>query len=195
MDGRRFRPRYLKKSTYWYVVQDLVRKRKPKNQKHPPRKMESSSIIAAVAILGRSSQPLYFRCFTDANPLDMELIVFSSLDTLDEKIGERSVVPSSPSTSVATPSQFLGLLLHVEEYKVFGYTTSTSTRIVVVVKDVLLAVASVKEMFSKLHKAYADAAASPFTTSLDAPLSSPSVDRTVMAVGKEASSALLFPSS
>jgi len=122
----------------------------------------------------------------------MELIVFSSLDTLDEKVGERSVTPSAAAPPAASPSQFLGLLLHVEEYKVFGYTTSTSTRIVVVVKDVLLAVASVKEMFSKLHKAYADAAASPFAASLDAPFSSPSFDRAIAAVVKEASSALLF---
>lgn len=160
--------------------------------------MDPSSIISAVCIMGRTSTPLYFRVFTDANPLDMELIVYSSLDTLDEKVGERGLsaggggggAPPPPTPPPA--SQFLGLLLHVEEYKVFGYATSTSTRIIVVVKDVLLSVASVKDMFSRLHKAYADAAASPFTVSMDAPMSSPSFHAAIASVVKEAGAALLF---
>jgi hypothetical protein len=158
--------------------------------------MDPSSIISAVCIMGRTTTPLYFRVFTEANPLDMELIVYSSLDTLDEKVGERGLsggVGGAPPPPTPPPSsQFLGLLLHVEEYKVFGYATSTSTRIIVVVKDVLLSVASVKDMFSRLHKAYADAAASPFTVSLDAPMSSPSFHAAISSVVKEAGAALLF---
>ena len=131
------------------------------------------SVIACVAVIGRSSQPLYLRVFSpDADALQLELAVFSALDTLDEKVGERRQGPPS-DPSPPSSSGFLGLLLHVEEYKVFGYATVTSTRIVVVVRDVLLSLPSVKELFSRLHRAYADAAAAPFAVSLDAPLTSP----------------------
>ena len=152
------------------------------------------SVIACVAVIGRASQPLYLRVFSpDADPLQLELAVFSSLDTVDEKVGERRMPPSDPSPPAATG--FLGLLLHVEEYKVFGYSTATSTRIVVVVKDVLLSLPSVRELFSRLHRAYADAAASPFAVSLDSPITSPAFDATVVGIVKDISSALLYVSS
>jgi hypothetical protein len=152
------------------------------------------SVIACIAFVGRGSQPLYLRVFSaEADPLQLELAVFSSLDSLDEKVGERRAgPPSDPSPPPATG--FLGLLLHVEEYKVFGYSTATSTRIVVVVKDVLLSLPSVRELFSRLHRAYADAAASPFQVSLDAPLTSPAFDAAVAGVVRDISSALLYVS-
>ena len=153
----------------------------------------SDSVIACVAFVGRGSTPLYLRVFSaDADPLQLELAVFSSLDTLDEKVGERRLPPAA---SPPTATGFLGLLLHVEEYKVFGYSTATSTRIVVVVKDVLLSLPSVRELFSRLHRAYADAAASPFAVSLDAPITSPAFDATVVGLVKDISSALLYVSS
>ena len=152
----------------------------------------ADNVIACVAVIGRSSQPLYFRVFSaEADALQLELAVFSALDTLDEKVGERRAgPPSDPSPPAATG--FLGLLLHVEEYKVFGYATATSTRVVVVVRDVLLSLPSVKELFSRLHRAYADAAASPFAVSLDAPLTSPAFDAAVAGIVKDISGALLY---
>ena len=150
------------------------------------------TVIACVAFIGRHSQPLYMRIFSaDADPLQLELAVFSSLDALDEKVGERRLGPPG-DPSPPTTTGFLGLLLHVEEYKVFGYSTATSTRIVVVVKDVLLSLPSVRELFSRLHRAYADAASSPFAVSLDAPITSPSFDAAVTGVVKDISHALLY---
>jgi hypothetical protein len=167
--------------------------------------MDPASVIACVAVIGRCSQPLYLRVFSpDADALQLELAVFSALDTLDEKVPERRLLPSSQAPppppqppaqgqAAAPPQQgFLGLLLHVEEYKVFGYATVTSARIVVVVRDVLLSLPSVRELFSRLHRAYADAAASPFAVSLDAPLTSPAFDAAVAGVVKDISAALLY---
>jgi hypothetical protein len=152
--------------------------------------MSDPSVIACVAFVGRGSTPLYLRVFSaDADPLQLELAVFSSLDTLDEKVGERRMPPAA---SPPTATGFLGLLLHVEEYKVFGYATATSTRIIVVVRDVLLSLPSVRELFSRLHRAFADAAASPFVASLDAPLTSPAFDAAVAAVVRDSSAALLY---
>ncbi len=154
--------------------------------------MDPTSVIACVAVIGRCSQPLYLRVFSpDADALQLELAVFSALDTLDEKVAERRQgPPKDPSPPAA--HGFLGLLLHVEEFKVFGYATVTSTRIVVVVRDVLLSLPSVRDLFSRLHRAYADAAASPFAVSLDAPLTSPAFDAAVAGVVKDVSAALLY---
>ena len=152
----------------------------------------ADNVIACVAVIGRSSQPLYLRVFSaEADALQLELAVFSALDTLDEKVGERRAGPPGDASPPAATG-FLGLLLHVEEYKVFGYATATSTRVVLVVRDVLLSLPSVRDLFSRLHRAYADAAASPFAVSLDAPLTSPAFDAAVAGIVRDISGALLY---
>jgi hypothetical protein len=135
-------------------------------------------VIACVAFVSASSQSLFFRVFSAAagsdEELALQLAVFSALDAIDERVPERRVPPPPPGTAPPPAGSFLNLLLPVEDHKVFGYLTATSVRIIVIVKDVLLREDRVRELFVRLHAAYADAIASPFAPVGDAPLTSPS---------------------
>ena len=152
----------------------------------------SDGVIAAVCFLGTGSAPLFFRSFApyQGTPaaLQLELAVFSSLDVMDERVPERRVPPApAPPTACG----FLGLLLHVEEFKVFGFATATSSRIVVVVRDVLLREDKMRELFSQLHRCYAAAVAAPFYAE-GAPLAGAQFERDVARVVKAAGPQVLY---
>jgi hypothetical protein len=158
----------------------------------PAAPSSADGVIAAVCFLGTGSSPLFFRAYApyagSLAALQLELAVFSALDVLDERVPERRVppLPSSPSAC-----GFLGLLLHVEEFKVFGFATATSSRIVVVVRDVLLREDRMRELFSQLHRCYAAAVASPFAAE-GAPLSGAAFEREVARVVRAAGPQILY---
>ena len=58
---------------------------------------------------------------------------------------------------------FLGLLLPVDDLKIFGYAAATQVRILVVMRDVLLREDRVRELFRGLHRLYVDAVCAPFS--------------------------------
>ena len=151
-----------------------------------------SNVIAAVCFLGRGSTPLYFRAFppyaAPASALQLELAVFSALDVMDERVPERRAPPAPAPPSA---SGFLGLLLHAEEFKVFGFATPTASRIVVVVRDVLLREDKMRELFAQLHRCYAGAVASPFAAE-GAPLGGANFVADVARVVRAASSSILY---
>lgn len=115
--------------------------------------------VAAVSLVGRGGELLFFRAFVGGpdEALLLQLACFSSLDAVDERVPARAIPQGA-----AAASGFLGLLLPVEDYKVFGFATPTGVRILVAVRDVLLREDRVREMFAKLHRAYVDAAAAAF---------------------------------
>ncbi len=136
--------------------------------------------------MGHDSAPLFFRAYPPASAPDdelkLQLAVFSALDSVDERVPARRL-PAEPRAAGAPPGgAFLNLLLPVEDFKVFGYVTATSVKIVVIVKDVLLREDRVRELFVRLHAAYADAVASPFAPVGRAPLELPAFGAAVDAV-------------
>ena len=116
--------------------------------------------VAAVSLVGRGGELLFFRAFVGGpdEALLLQLACFSSLDAVDERVPPRAI----PQGGAAAASGFLGLLLPVEDYKVFGFATPTGVRILVAVRDVLLREDRVREMFARLHRCYVDAAAAAF---------------------------------
>jgi hypothetical protein len=144
-------------------------------------------VIACVAFVGHSSEPLYLKAFppSDDDLLKLHLAVFSALDVIDERVPKRKLPAEARGTgggggAATTPQgSFLNLLMPVEDFKVFGYVTATSIKIIVIVKDVLLREERVRNLFVLLHGAYADAVASPFAPVGNAPLDAPAFVRAV----------------
>lgn len=137
--------------------------------------MTSKSPIVAVCFVNRNDSPLYFKAFSGGSEesVRMQLACYASLDMADERANGVQIAGASSSSSDApTRDPFLGLLMPVDEQKVFGYLTSTGIRILIVVRDVLLREDRVRELFKGLHKLYADAISSPFAET-DTRLSSP----------------------
>jgi hypothetical protein len=144
-------------------------------------------VIAAVAVVGNSNQPLYFKSFGGDEAAKLQLSVFASLDMIAEKVPDtRLVVPGAPPLPAATPAPpFLGLLFPVEEHKVFGYITNSDIKIIVVVRDVLLREDKVRELFRRIHRQYVDAVCNPFTP-LDGKITSPAFEEAVYRIVEDA---------
>lgn len=99
--------------------------------------------VVAVAVVGKGNNPLYLKAFNKSGgvaqeegeeTLKLTYIVHTSLDVVEEKIaapGRR--VGGAPSVG---GESFLGLLFPTEEYRVYGYITSTKLKLVVIVDDV-----------------------------------------------------------
>lgn len=151
-------------------------------------------VIAAVAVVGRAGNPLYFKSFGGDEAAKLQLSVFASLDAISEKVPEsRVVVPGAPP--VVAPGtqvpQFLGLLFPVEEHKVFGYLTNSNVKIIIVVRDVLLREERVRELFKAIHRLYVDAVCNPFTP-LDGKITSPAFEEAVYRVVEAANGSIEY---
>ncbi|CAN0409076.1 unnamed protein product, partial [Ectocarpus sp. 12 AP-2014] len=84
------------------------------------------------------NEPLFLRTYTDAEGeveedanLRLHNIVHSSLDV----VGERKGMLASASADVST-DMFLGHLCPIDEYRVYGYMTSTRLKLLAVLEDV-----------------------------------------------------------
>eukprot|EP00941_MAST-03F_sp_MAST-3F-sp1_P003225 g3225.t1 len=111
--------------------------------------------VVGLAFLGRENNPFYIRYFGESEEtIDFHYIVHASLDILDEKL--------SPNGRASVMSErFLGLLLPIEDFQVFGYATTLGMKIIIVttgdVGDVF-----VSQICSKLHASYVEALSNPF---------------------------------
>lgn len=106
---------------------------------------------------------------------------------MEEKLALRRAGRLSDSSKDA----FLGMLVPVEEHKVFGYVTSTQVKLLLVVRDVLLREDRLRELFSRLHRLYADAVSNPFAP-LDAPLDGPAFEEAVTRAVEAAQGSILY---
>lgn len=170
------------------------------------------SLIAAVAILSSRNAPIYFKSFgaggTGEEFVKLNLIVYSSLDCISEKIVESRTpdgllpqppaAPSAPQSKMAVAQAlgvasdgFLGLLTTTEEFKVFGYITNANTKLLLVVRDVLCREEKVRDFFRNFHRLYVDAVSGPFTplmlgSSSDSRLHSPALEEAVYRLAESA---------
>ena len=76
-------------------------------------------------------------------------------------------MPAAVSTSSRESTgsdSYLGLLYPTEDYKVYGYLTSTHVKLILVTHNFNAKEASVRKVFESLHAAYIDAISNPFYT-------------------------------
>ncbi|WZN65671.1 trafficking protein particle complex protein [Chloropicon roscoffensis] len=116
-------------------------------------------MFACVAVVGPENNPLFVQTYRSDNvvtgmqedPIKFHYILHCSLDAFEEKADNKD--------------SYLGLLYPTEDYKVYGYLTSTQAKLILVthtfnqVKE-----SSVREVFEGLHSAYIDAVSNPFYT-------------------------------
>lgn len=149
----------------------------------------ATPVVAAVAFIGRTNETLFYKTFVGSHDdgLRLNLAVFASLDAVDEKLQLRKTGRLADSSKDA----FLGMLMPVEENKVFGYITNTQVKILLVVRDVLLREDRLRELFKMLHRMYADALCNPFAA-VDAPVTSPAFDEAVTRAIESANTTLPY---
>mmetsp|Transcript_18222 Transcript_18222/g.20266 ORF Transcript_18222/g.20266 Transcript_18222/m.20266 type:complete len:141 (-) Transcript_18222:72-494(-) len=128
--------------------------------------------VAAVAIIGKANNPLYIKSLRNDAGLQFHHIVHTSLDVIEESIDK-----TRGSASGSLAANFLGMLYPTQEYKVYGYLTSTLIKFVLVLDYSCPARdAETKSFFTRLHRLYADVVCNPFYT-LDSSIQSPAFER------------------
>ena len=151
-------------------------------------------LIACVAIVSRASQLLYFKSFGGEEKTKLQLIVFSALDAISEKVPSSRVIgaaASSASAAAAPADKFLGLIFPVEEHKVFAFVTNSNAKIILVVRDVLLREGEMRELFRGIHRLLVDATCSPFA-SFDAKITSPAFEEGIYRLVEASSSVIEY---
>ncbi len=135
------------------------------------------------------NEPLYFKTFVGGaeEALRLQLGAFAALDVVEEKLAARR----GGRLVEGTKDPFLGMLMPVEEFKVFGYCTSTNIKLLLVVRDVLLREDRLRETFKAVHRLYTDAVANPFAP-VDGALSSPMFEEAMTRTLEAATSSILY---
>ena len=113
--------------------------------------------VICVAVVSRANRPVYLRCFADmVDEVRIHHVVHSSLDIFDE----RRAASAAPGAPPYDP--YLGLLLPSVDYRVYGYATSTETKLVVVLPDGDARDPELRQLFGRLHRVVLDATSNPF---------------------------------
>ncbi|CAH0473953.1 unnamed protein product [Peronospora belbahrii] len=114
-------------------------------------------MIACIAVIGAANSPLYIRTFgQESEDLGFHYIAHVSLDVIEEKL------QSSTSITSSKDNLYLGFLGPIEDYRVYGYVTNTSTKFVVVLQDAPVRGSELKQFFVEVHRLYVNAMSNPF---------------------------------
>jgi len=106
-------------------------------------------------VIGQKNQPLYIRTSEPDRNLKLQHAVYSSLDVIDEKI-------NNPGGNRADSDMFLGLLFPADEYRLYGYVTSTNIKLVAEVSDPAANDRDIRKLFRAIHDNYILLVSNPF---------------------------------
>lgn len=121
-------------------------------------------VVLSVMIIGKWNNPLFSYAPQGLSPLSSEILVqqmavHSALDTVEER--RRKSAFAAPGTV----DLYLGQLLQVDEYKVFGHYSNTHTKTMVVCDSGTdSSDPSVRELLMALRGIYTAATQNPFQT-------------------------------
>ncbi|CAF5083556.1 unnamed protein product, partial [Rotaria sp. Silwood1] len=88
-------------------------------------------------------------------------LIHASIDILDDKVNQLT----KPVSDRDSRDFYLGLLYPVEEYKIYGYVSSTRVKFILIFEhstSISLKDQDIKLLFQRLHQAYIDCVSNPF---------------------------------
>uniref|UniRef100_A0A8C6WA94 Trafficking protein particle complex subunit 2-like protein n=1 Tax=Nannospalax galili TaxID=1026970 RepID=A0A8C6WA94_NANGA len=103
-----------------------------------------------IVVIAKENYPLYIRSTPTEYTLKFYYMVHTSLDVVDE-------ISAMGKALVYQRELYLGLFYPTEDYKVYGYMTSSKVKFVMVVDSSNTAL-----IFQKLHNSYTDVMCNPF---------------------------------
>jgi hypothetical protein len=141
--------------------------------------------LQCVGVIGPNNAPLHFTTFSDGDTGDTDAnaflhILHCALDEVEIRLAGSvggvgvvgtGVVGAAPHASSSTPpnpsaakDSFLGMVFPTELHKVYAYATNTHVKFLLVYDDAEgdPQEHTVREIFKKIHEAYADAMCDPF---------------------------------
>ncbi|KAK4311939.1 hypothetical protein Pmani_016605 [Petrolisthes manimaculis] len=115
-------------------------------------------MAVCVSVIGKENSPLYVWVGSGREELHLHYLAHTGLDVIQEKITSVTKTPGD------TRDLYLGLLYATEEYKVFGYTTNTRIKFVIITDaaNTTLRDNEIRMMFRRLHSLYTNVVCNPF---------------------------------
>ncbi|KAJ3078563.1 Trafficking protein particle complex subunit 2-like protein [Quaeritorhiza haematococci] len=111
--------------------------------------------VHCIAVIGRANNPLFIKNF---NPTHQDLkyhyVAHTSCDIIEERVNATS----------RHSDLYLGLLYSMEDLAVYGYSTNTRIKFVIVTtnEDQTIKDAEMKSLFRQIHNAYVNLVTNPF---------------------------------
>ncbi|CAF1117978.1 unnamed protein product [Rotaria sp. Silwood1] len=115
-------------------------------------------MACCVAVLIKENL-IYLR--RSAEELKFLFLIHASIDILDDKVNQLT----KPVSDRDSRDFYLGLLYPVEEYKIYGYVSSTRVKFILIFEhstSISLKDQDIKLLFQRLHQAYIDCVSNPF---------------------------------
>ncbi|CAF1215429.1 unnamed protein product [Rotaria magnacalcarata] len=115
-------------------------------------------MACCVAVLIKENL-IYLR--RSAEELKFLFLIHASIDILDDKVNQLT----KPTSDRDARDFYLGLLYPVEEYKIYGYVSSTRVKFILIFEhstSISLKDPDIKLLFQRLHQAYIDCISNPF---------------------------------
>lgn len=158
-------------SPYFFSSHPYHKRPKPHTFNTRDRKM-----IACITVVGKRNELLYLQTFlppTDPNgsyydPLRFHFLAHSALDAFDERSAGKSSRPPTSSASFTGANtandMFLGHLCPIEEFRVYGYQTSTHLKLIAILtENEPVRENDLKNVLQGLHTLYVSYLQSPFS--------------------------------
>lgn len=115
-------------------------------------------MAVSIVVIGKDNAPLYSWAADGRDKLQLEYLAHTALDVIQEKVASTTKTPGD------TRDLYLGLLYASEEYKLFGYTTNTRIKLVIITDagNTTLRDNEIRMMFRRLHDMYTRVVCNPF---------------------------------
>jgi hypothetical protein len=117
--------------------------------------------IRSIAFIGKSSEPLFvYSVNTDTNGavvLQEESIIHSAIDIFEEKRGKKLSASTTSTTDL-----YLGHILTISRSKLYGLSSNTNTKIVIVCDMDTDNDDGIKSVIQRAHKSFVNAIKNPF---------------------------------
>ncbi|KAB7504641.1 Trafficking protein particle complex subunit 2-like protein [Armadillidium nasatum] len=115
-------------------------------------------MAVSLTIIGKENSPLYIWMDEGRDSLQLQYLAHTGLDVIQEKISVGQKLPGD------SRELYLGLLYASEEYKIYGYTTNSKIKFIVItdVTNAALRDNEIRMMFRHLHSIYSTVVCNPF---------------------------------
>lgn len=125
------------------------------------------STVRSVCVLDRQNAPLVFELYgEDKGALQMQTILYASLDRLDEIIMAHGVQDDQDGSAGYRGGLYLGRLASVGMYSIYGFLTSVHKRVLLCLKEdqskEKVGDGTINDVMMDIADAYADHVANPF---------------------------------
>jgi len=145
-------------------------------------------MAVCICIISKENRPLFTWTREGCDALQLHYLAHQALDFIEEKVSSGKLPPNAPRPPEAA-ELFHNLLYSTEHHRIFGYTTTTRTKLVIVTPNTSTPQRDndIRGMFRQLHQCYTELVCNPFYV-LETPITQKSFEKKVVALAQNMNS-------